>query len=552
MKHARHVTPWVRGVALALLCLLLLAGCSTPATVGVVAPIVPTPTPVPAGRGSGDTLRILYWQAPDILNPHLTANPKDSHASRVTYEPLASFNKDGEMIPFLAAEIPSLDNGGVAQDGRSVTWTLREGVLWSDGQPFTADDVLFTYEFISNPEVGAATASTYDGIERVEVVDDHTVRLHFTDVTPAWFLPFVGLQGMILPRHIFEPFNGPDAREAPANLMPVGTGPYRVIKFRPEEVLFLGNELIQTNKIVFEPNPYFREEDKPFFRRVELKGGGTPTEAARSSLQTGDVDYAWYLQVDGNRLAELQGGRGEPFANPGSYVEHILINLTDPRRITADGERSSLEFPHPFLSDLRVRQAISYAVDRDAIAALYPGSQVASNILVAPANYSSPNTGYTVDLKRAATLLSEAGWRDSDGDGIRDRAGEQMTVSFVTTSNPIRQQIQAIVKDSLEAIGIGVELRISDASVIFSSDTANPHNYHQFPANLMEYADGNYSPDPGAYMRYWTCEQIPQKANGWTRGKRGAVVQSLLRCAVRTIYPRGRPGATPATVHPHE
>jgi peptide/nickel transport system substrate-binding protein len=477
----------------------------------------------------------------------LTFNTKDQHASRVVYEPLATFDQDGNLIPFLAEEIPSLENGGVADDGKSVTWKLKQGLKWSDGEPFTADDVLFTYEFITNPETEATTTATYNAVESVEIIDDYTVRVNFKDVNPAWSLPFVGIKGMILPRHIFEDYNGPNAREAPANMIPVGTGPYQVLPpgIKPQEVLLLGTQIVETNKILYEPNLFFREEDKPFFSQVELRGGGTVNEAARQVLQTQDVagatkfDFAWNLQLESEILAQLEtSSQAHVIPNFGPYVEYILINLTDPNQRTTEGERSSIEFPHPFFSEEKVRQALAYAIDREAIAELYTGSRVATNILVAPANYRSPNTSYEFNLTKASALLNEAGWIDSNGNGVRDKeipiANTSSTTStdsapavadvdlvemhivFETTVNPVRQKIQGIIKQDLESIGIEVELKITDASVIFGSDPTNPNNYHQFPADIQMYTDGNVSPDPGAYMRNWTCDQIPQKANNWS------------------------------------
>ena len=272
----------------------------------------------------------------------------------MTYEPLASYDSDGNLVPFLAAEIPTLENGGVAPDGKSVTWKLRQDVKWSDGQPFTAEDVRFTYDFIKNPETDATTAGAYSGVKDVKVLDDHTVRVKFAGVDPAWSLPFVGVQGLILPKHIFEDYNNANAAQAPANMLPVGTGPYRVVKFRPEEVLFLGNTLIETNRIVYEPNPFFRDPDKPYFSRVELKGGGTANEAARSVLLAGSdsarVDYANNLQIDAKTQQTMEaGGNGRILAPFGAYVERILLNRTDPNRTTADGERSSTRVPASLL-----------------------------------------------------------------------------------------------------------------------------------------------------------------------------------------------------------
>lgn len=484
------------------------------------APEEPAPTAEPTGRGSGETLKLLYWQAPSTLNPHLTSASQDWGASRITYEPLASFDKEGNLVPFLAAEIPSLDNGDLAEDGKSVTWKLKQDVKWSDGEPFTAADVLFTYQFISNPEVGASSAGVYRPVSSVEVVDDYTVKVNFNDVNPAWSLPFVGPTGMIIPRHIFEAYNGPNAAQAPANILPVGTGPYRVLPpgIKIQEVLFLGNELVDTNKIVFEPNPFFREADKPFFSRVELRGGGTVKEAARLALQTGEVDFAWNLQVDAATLSELEAeGQGEAIPVPQSFVERIYFNFTDPNRIAPNGERASLDFPHPFFSDIKVRQAFAYAIDREAIAALYGSAfQPTSNILVSPAKYNSPNTSFEFNLEKAAALLDEAGWVDTNNNGVRDKDGKEMEVLFQTSANPLRQETQRIIQRALQSIGVDVEIKVIDSGSFFDSDPNNPNTAYHFYADLQMYNDGNPNPDPGSYMEYLITDQIPQKHNNWT------------------------------------
>ncbi|GAB4438031.1 MAG: peptide ABC transporter substrate-binding protein [Anaerolineae bacterium] len=512
-------------MAILLIMAAFLAACNAESltyqqTTPTSTPVEPTSTAEPTGRGSGETLKLLYWQAPSTLNPHLTSASQDWGASRITYEPLASFDKEGNLVPFLAAEIPSLDNGDLAGDGKSVTWKLKQDVKWSDGEPFTADDVLFTYQFISNPAVGASSAGVYRTVSSVEVVDDYTVRVNFSDVNPAWSLPFVGPTGMIIPRHIFEDYNGPNAAEAPANILPVGTGPYRVLPpgIKIQEVLFLGNELVDTNKIVFEPNPFFRETDKPFFSRVELRGGGTVKEAARLALQTGEVDFAWNLQVDAATLSELEAeGQGQAIPVPQSFVERIYFNFTDPNRIAPNGERASLDFPHPFFSDIKVRQAFAYAIDRETIAALYGSAfQPTSNILVSPAKYDSPNTSFEFNLEKAAALLDEAGWIDTNNNGVRDKDGKEMEVLFQTSANPLRQETQRIIQRALRSIGVDVEIKVIDSGSFFDSDPNNPNTAYHFYADLQMYNDGNPNPDPGSYMEYLTTDQIPQKHNNWT------------------------------------
>lgn len=475
--------------------------------VALIACSQPTPTNNSNNPESQTLLKLLYWQAPTILNPHLSTGFKDTEASRITLEPLASFNQEGNLIPFLAEEIPTPENGGVAADGKSVTWKLKQNIKWSDGQPFTAEDVVFTYQFISNSQVGAVSAGTYQAVESVEAIDNHTVKINFKQVNPAWSLVFVGGEGMILPKHIYQTYNGANAKEAPANLKPIGTGPYRVVDFRPGDT------------VIYEANPEFRQAKQLGFSKIELKGGGDATSAARAVLQTKDADFAYNLQVEAPVLKELEAaGAGVVVSNYGALAERILINFSNPNQVAPTGERSSIEFPHPFLSDRIVRQALSLAVDRDTISQQLYGitGKPTANFLVAPDQYVSPNTSYEYNLAEAKQLLDKAGWQDTNGNGIRDKNGIEMQMLFQTSVNPLRQKTQAVVKQGWQSLGVGVELKSIDPGVYFSSDASNNDTVEHFYADIQMYTTGNTSPDPTAYMNFMTCEQIPQKANNWT------------------------------------
>lgn len=454
------------------------------------------------------TLKLLYWQAPTILNPHLATGFKDFDAARLVYEPLASYDNSDRLIPVLAAEIPSQDNGSVAADGKSVTWKLRSDVTWSDGEPFTAKDIIFTYNFITNPDVGSSSTEVYSGIEKVEALDDYTIKITFKNITPGWSVPFTGQRGLILPEHIFASYNGANIREARANNQPIGTGPYTVVNFRPGDMA------------IYQANANYWEPDKPFFKTVELKGGGDATSAARAVLQTGDVDYSFNLQVEANILKQLEaGGKGKILTNFGSYIERIMFNFTDPNQATEEGERSSVQFPHPFFKDKRVRQAFDLAIDRDTIShQLYgPTGLPTAQLIVRPEAYSSPNITYELNLENANQLLNEAGWQDTNNNGIRDQNGVEMRVLFQTSVNPVRQKTQEIVKQSLEAIGVAVELKSVDPGVFFSGDPANTDTINHFYADLQMLTTGNESPNPGPHMKWWTCEEITQKENDWQK-----------------------------------
>jgi peptide/nickel transport system substrate-binding protein len=488
-----------------------------PPTVAPTQAVTEAPTEAVPTRGQGGTLTLLYFQAPTIVNPHLSPGTKDLSASRITYEPLASFDKDSKLTPFLAAGAPSLENGQVAEDGTSVTWKLKQDIKWADGEPFTADDVLFTYQYIMNPDVKSSSAGSYREVESVEVLDDYTIKVNFKQPTAAWYAPFVGPFGMIIPRHIFEAYNGANFAEAPANLQAIGTGPYFVSEYRKEDVLIIGGNAVSTVKIIYEINPHYRDPNKPFFNKVELQGGGDLNLAGQAS-KDGAVDFAWNLALPEDTLADIElEGKMVVLAPPSSFVERIMINFTDPNKETADGERSSLRFPHPFLSDLQVRQAIAIAIDREAIAAPYGrGGKLTTNILAEPSFYASPNNAFEYNPQKAAQLLDEAGWIDSNEDGIREKDGVELRLVFQTSIQALRQAAQEQVKKDLEAVGFAVELKQVDSSIFLGPPKDTTDTRRQFYADFEEFAFSNKSPDPTAYMAGWVCDQAAQKENDWS------------------------------------
>ena len=513
--------PPVRKMIAGLTLMIILSSCgsapTSPPTVTSAPPATKAPTAAVRHRGQGGTLTLLYFQAPTMVNPHLSSGTKDLSASRITYEPLASFNKDSELVPVLAAEVPSLENGQVAPDGTYVTWKLRQDVKWADGETFTADDVLFTYQYITNPEVKSSSAPSYGEVKSVEALDDYTVRVNFKKPTAAWYAPFVGSFGMIIPRHIFEAYDGANSADAPANLHAIGTGPYFVDEYRKEDVLIIGGNAVSTVRIIYDVNPYYRDPDKPFFNRVELQGGGDLNLAGQASKE-GLVDFTWNITLPESTLVDIEsGGKMLVLAPTSSFVERIMLNFTDPNSETTDGERSSVQFPHPFLSDLRVRQAISMAIDREAIAAAYGrGGSLITNILAEPSYYASPTNKYEHNPQKAIELLDEAGWNDSNGDGVREKDGMGLRLVFQTSIQVLRQVAQEQVKKDLEAIGFAVELKQIDSSIFLGPPKDTTDTRRQFFADLEEFAFSNKSPDPTAYMAAWLCHQAAQKSNDWS------------------------------------
>jgi len=460
-------------------------------------------TAVPTRRGGGGAVRMLYWAAPTLLNPHLAVAPKDFESSQLFYEPLADIDTEGTIVPVLAAETPSVANGGVAPDGTWVQWRLKRGVAWHDGRPFTADDVIFTWQYAADPATAAPSAGSYQGIDRIERIDDHTVKLVFKRPTPYWADAFCSAAGMVLPRHVFETFKGGKSREAPANLRPVGTGPYRFVDFKPGDILHA------------EINSAYHVANRPFFDTVEMKGGGDPVSAARAVLQTGQYDYGWGLNMEDEILRRLeQSAKGRVVIGRTANMEYIQLNQTDPWR-EVDGERASVRTVHPFLTDPAVRSALALLVDRAGIQSEIWGRQADTTAnFMNRRPFVSPNTRWEFSVDKANTVLDAAGWQRG-ADGIRAKDGKRLKILFQAVNQPIRQKVQAIVKQACSRAGIECELKAVVGSVYFSSDPGNADTESHFYADLQLSSKILRQPDPQAFMRAFCSWEIAQKANKW-------------------------------------
>ena len=486
---------------------MVLAACpvpAAPASGGSAA----APAPAAAER-TGKDLKIIYWQAPTILNPHQASGTKDFDAGMVILEPLAHFNEKDELVPFLAAEIPTVENGGVAADATSVTWQLKPGLKWSDGTDVTADDVVFTWQYCADEATACTTKSSFDPISTVEAIDATTVKVTWKEPNANAYTSFVGNQGNILQKAQFGNCIGANAisDEAcqQANLAPIGTNAWKLTEFKPGDV------------VVYERNEHFRDAANVYFDTVEIKGGGDATSAAHAACETGEVDYSWNLQMPKAVLEPILAAGGCDSVAGGSFgVERIVINFANPDPTLGD-KRSEPDQPHPFLADLSVRQAIAKAIDRQAIAdQLYgPTGAPTCNVIVVPSNLNSPNTTCERDVEGAIKLLDDAGFTDSDGNGVREANGVPMILSYSTSINTLRQGEQAIVKANLAEIGIQVNLKAIDAGVFFSGDPGNPDTLNKMYVDIQMYTTGPSSPDPSSHLGGWLCEKANSQANSW-------------------------------------
>ena len=456
-----------------------------------------------AKAGAGGILKVLWWQGPTLLNPHFAVGTKDQDGSRIFYEPLAGWDADGNLVPVLAAEVPSVEAGTVDKDLMWVVWKLKQGVKWHDGEPFSADDCVFNWEYASDPATAATTIGAYRDI-KVSKVDDHAIKVDFQKPTPFWADAFVSARGMQIPKHLFEKYKGAASREAPTNLSPVGTGPYMYVDFKPGDLV--------RGKI----NPNYHMPNRPYFDAIEMKGGGDAVSAARAVLQTGEYDFAWNMQVEDELLKRLEdGGKGHVQIFDSGNIEHIELNNTDPSK-EVDGERSSTKTTHPFLNDPAVRQALNVLVDKNSVEKFIYGrtGKATANFVNNPDRFVSKNTKFEFNVAKAIELLDKAGWKPG-GDGIRTKDGVRLKVVYQTSINAPRQKTQEIVKQACQKAGIEVEIKAVPASVFFSSDVGNPDTYTKFYTDIQMFTTTMTQPDPGDFMRQFLSEEAASKDNKW-------------------------------------
>ena len=465
-----------------------------------------TATEAMAQRASDGNVSIIYWQAPSILNPYLSGGTKDVESASLIVEPLARFNETGALVPWLATEVPTVANGGVSEDLTTITWNIQPGILWSDGSAFTANDVKFTAEYCMNPEGGCAQLTQFDGVTAIDVIDDLTVKVTFGGPTPFPYGPFVGGQSPIIQAAQFAECTGAKAPECTeANFGPIGTGPFVVEEFRPNDVISMS------------ANPNYRDPNKPAFATLTFKGGGDATAAGRAVMETGEFDYAWNLQLAPDVIAKMkEGGKGTPVAGFGPLVERIMVNNTNPDPALGPDDRA-VQRPHPSLADPAVRKALSLAIDRPLLVEVGYGQagKVTCNLVPAPPIYNSDTFECsTQDIAGANKLLDDAGWA-MGSDGVRAKDGVRLSYVYQTSTNAVRQDFQALIKQWWSEIGVDAELRNINASVFFGGDPGSPDTFQKFYADLEMYANTFNGTDPQAYLGNYLCNKAPSPATQW-------------------------------------
>jgi len=446
---------------------------------------------------------IGLYQEPQILNPYIATQTASGEVYSGMIEGLVETNSDGVYYPVLAKEVPSIENGLVTLEGDilTVTYNLLEGVLWSTGQAFTCDDVVFTWEAIMNPDSGAVSTSNFQNITGIECPDEVTAVVTYE----PFYAPYIETFESILPRHATG--DPAEMQKWVYNWNPVGTGPFKMAEWVPGD------------HITMVKNENFRDfPEKPYLDKVVVRI--TPSrEVGMVMIQTGEIDFLWDL-IEGV-VPDLEGKPGVVLnIGAGLGTERLVLNLSDP---AVDATDDPLNNPHPLLGDLRVRQAVQLAINKAELneILLFGAATVGTkeyNIGWASEGCDIPASPY--DTAGAMALLDEAGFTDEDGDGVREcngclyaDPGTPLRLKLqTTTGNQLREQAEQLIIEYWAEAGIEGYIENVPSSVLFASWSSGAFRKHADYDVLMYTTSGGTDPH-GQLDGYFGTDRMPTEAN---------------------------------------
>jgi len=431
------------------------------------------------------------YQEPENLNTYIGVQTVITYVHKPFAEYLIDVNDKGEYFPVLAAEVPTVANGGVSEDGLTITYKLKKGVKWSDGQPFTSADVKYTWEAIANPKNLVKSRSGYELIESVETPDDHTAVVKYKE----YYAPYLTRFAPVLPKHILGKLD--NMNDAPYNRMPVGTGPFRV------------TEWVSGDHITMEKNPHYREADKVkidklFFKIIPSR------EVGIAQIQAGDIDGVWDL-IEAQIPTMEKNPEISLCLSNALVSERLIMNHSSP----VAPNNGNPDFPHPILADLRVRQAIQYAVDKNTIIDKLLYGKARPGTTEIPDGWAhNPDVKSTeYDPEKAKQLLEEAGWKPGS-DGIRQKDGTRLRLKITTTTgNKLREMVEQVLVAQMKAVGIEFYIENVPSSVLFGS-WSNDADRKKGRYDILMYTTGPGIDPHSQYEGYFHSKNIPTEANG--------------------------------------
>jgi peptide/nickel transport system substrate-binding protein len=444
-------------------------------------PVVEEPTEpaAPEEPAAPKVVTFIWTQEFDTLNPLYT----NMWFSAITFQLWNAyawdFDQENNPVPVLVAEIPSMEDGTISEDGTVITLKLRPDLVWSDGTPLTAEDFKFTYEMYIDPANSVASTYPYDNITSLETPDPQTVVMTFEEPLASWLGT---LWKGIIPAHVLRPVYEAEGtiNNAEWNYAPtIGCGPFvfdtwesgSYARFVANENYWLGKPLL----------------DEIFIRFV-------PDDASQiAALVAGDGDLGTFFAYSDVPTLEEAG-----------------INVVNSFSGYNEGWYYSLhpEKGHPALKDRNVRQAIAMAFDRFSLNRdLLLGLTVPAATDWDNMPYVDPTIEpWPYDPEKAKQLLDEAGWIDSNGDGTRDKDGVELVLKYGTTTREIRMDTQAVAQQQLAEVGVKVELFNYDSDIYFGGyGEGGPAATGEL--DIFEYSGTPNFPDPD--ISEWLCSEIP-------------------------------------------
>jgi peptide/nickel transport system substrate-binding protein len=434
----------------------------------------------------GNILRAAIFAEPSSLNPLLGTTTAENSLSSLAFDLLVTLDDRGNDIPDLAAVVPTLENGGISRDGKTITYKLRHGVKWQDGKPFTSADVKFTWQAVMNPNNNVVERVGYDKVASVDTPDGYTVVFHLK----APFAPFVDTvfgesdqPYRIVPQHLLRAY--PNINRIPFNQQPIGTGPFRVARW------------YHGDHIELDANPlYFRGAPKLKKLLVYTVPDGNTSAA---ELQSRGIDLILAVTASNFRNLRAVPGVRTLLVKQPSYAAAVF-NTT-----------------HPPLDDVRVRRAITYAINEKRIVdnLTYGTATLATADLSDYYWAHDPSlAGYALDTAKANGLLDQAGWRRGPS-GMRAKNGKALTLQLtIGAGSQTANQIAVELQSDLRQVGIDLAIKTYSYSLLYATAAMGGiQQTGKFDLTLQVWVSGADPDDSGQ----WTCKAAPPNGNNISR-----------------------------------
>ena len=469
-----------------------------PAAQPTTAPAQPTTAPQPTaapkptdtpGPKKGGTLTMVVWQEPESLNPTLSTMTVVDHVTQLVLEGMVGVNEKGDLYPLLATEVPSVANGGLSADGKTISYKLRK-TKWQDGTDFTCDDLVFTWKVNTTANSGSLYATDFNNIESVECPNPNSAVVKLKSPRGDWWRVYSGL-GLPMPKNAGKP---EEFKTWAWNRKPIGTGAYKV------------TEWVAADHITLDRNPDYWQTGKPYIDKIIIRIVPS-SEVAKQLMKNGEADVMWNVtEADLPEIDKMQNVKLFNAAQAGG--ERLILNTVKP------GDPSDNKTPHPILGDLKVRQAIAYGIDKQTIidkllfGKALPGT---SELNVDPFNCTDIKP-WPYDVAKAKQLLDDAGWKPG-ADGIRVKDGQRLRLKYqTTTGNKLREDSQVLVVENMKAIGVEFYIENQPSATLIGSWAANsPRKKGNF--DIIMYTT-NSAIDPGNQMyTYYDSKSIPSPDN---------------------------------------